>query len=151
MGSNPKPKKEGKIVCKILRDGLTTAQIDRLLDIASTSYSKENPIWRHLNITYAESKDFFRGYLLNSEYICVAIDTADNDRLVGAFLATTLDLQDTQSVTNWRSTPASVPYIELLKHIFSTMDKSKIPEGKVAFGKSMFVDREYTGVFGPLM
>ena len=62
-----KPQRKGKIVCKFIRDGLTAAQIDRLLDIAATSYSKENPIWRHLNISYAESLDFFRGYLLNSE------------------------------------------------------------------------------------
>jgi len=70
MQNNPKPKsqkKVGKIVCKIVRDGLTPAQIDRLLDIAATSYSKENPIWRHLNISYDESIDFFKGYLLNSE------------------------------------------------------------------------------------
>jgi hypothetical protein len=70
-----KLKKEGKIV----RNGLTSGQIDRLLDIASVTYSIDNPIWRHLKITYAESQDFFRGYLLDSDVICVAIDTADND------------------------------------------------------------------------
>jgi len=31
------------------------------------------------------------------------------------------------------------------------MDKTKIPPGKVAFGKAMFIDREYTGVFTPLI
>lgn len=81
----------------------------------------------------------------------MAIDTEDNDKLVGAHLATTLDLQDTQNVTNWRSTPASEPYIELLKHIFKNMDRSKIPPGKIAFGKALFTDLEYTGVAIPLI
>jgi hypothetical protein len=71
--------------------------------------------------------------------------------LVGAHLATTLDLQDTQNVTNWRSTPASEPYIELLKLIFKNMDKSKIPPGKIAFGKALFTDREYPGFAIPLI
>jgi hypothetical protein len=67
MEKASKPHRKSKIVCKFIRDGLTSVQTERLLDIAATSYSKENPIWRHLNISYAESLDFFRGYLLNSE------------------------------------------------------------------------------------
>jgi hypothetical protein len=66
-------------------------------------------------------------------------------------LGTTIDLQDTQNATNWKSTPASEPYIELLKHIFKNMDRSKIPPGKIAFVKAFFTDREYPGAAIPLI
>jgi hypothetical protein len=67
MEKETKPYRKSKIVCKFIRDGLTSVQIERLLDICATSYCKENPIWRHLKVSYAESLDFFRGYLLNSD------------------------------------------------------------------------------------
>jgi hypothetical protein len=76
--------KPGRIVYRLANDGLTQAQTDRLIHIAADSYSRENPIWKHLNISYAESIEFFRGYIMNADLIAIAIDTEDNNKLIGA-------------------------------------------------------------------
>ena len=139
--------KPGRIVYQLADEGLTPAQLDRLVHIAADSYSKENPIWIHLKISYAESIEFFTGYIKNADLVAIAIDTEDNNKLVGAHVCQKLSLQSVHNVTNWRSTPASKPYIELLKRIFEDFDRSKILPGKIAFGKAVFVDRAYRGVY----
>lgn len=137
------------MVYQLADEGLTPAQADRLIHIAADLYSRDNPIQIHFNISYAESIEFFTGYIKNADLVAIAIDTKDNIKLFWAHVCQKLSLECCHNVTNWGSTPAIKHCIELLKRIFEDFDQSKILRGKITFAKAVFVDRAYRGAIKP--
>ena len=118
-------------------------QFHQILDQVSNIYTKSNKFWQHLKVDFQESREFFEAYLSNCDVMTIAVDTQKDNKIVGALLGVEIFNGDLKPFINWKNTPKMEPYIDMLKHIIKKADQSKIPKGRVFFGKTVFANVDY--------